>query len=273
MTRKDASQLTKRICSLLYVIPPFSEPVQTFRRLPTVDDISLTEHDESIEKRERVRPRGVKGEDDCSTTFRELTERLKEEMRGKRVETGGRSVEGGQRTIYELKKGRRTYSSRIKTEGRVTRTQPMESRRRSPPEIPFRRGPPTMVSAASLRPSSDQTERARFGQRSAGHVEERSNKGREGEGPTFNRLLYNSRPLLLPNTPRKPQSSSKTQRLPHRKMRKQEIMLSNESQHPPNFLPSDTSHSSSRLLLSSSTVHSHLPFSSRRENHISFQDG
>lgn len=47
-----------------------------------------------------------------------------------------------------------TDSSKISTEGNVTRTHPILNRRRSPPEIPLRRAPPTTVSAASLRPSS-----------------------------------------------------------------------------------------------------------------------
>lgn len=45
-------------------------------------------------------------------------------------------------------------SSRINTEGKLTSTQPMDSLRFSPPEMPLRPAPPTMVSAASESPSS-----------------------------------------------------------------------------------------------------------------------
>lgn len=63
----------------------------------------------------------------------------------------------------------RRLTSKMSTLGKVTSTQPIDRRltinvatlpgndwtyRFSPPEIPFLSGPPTTVSAASLRPSS-----------------------------------------------------------------------------------------------------------------------
>jgi len=46
--------LTERIRSLLDMISTFREPVQTRGRLPAVNDVSLTEDDESIQQSERV---------------------------------------------------------------------------------------------------------------------------------------------------------------------------------------------------------------------------